>query len=78
MELSIEPNVRDAWLNIHEVLKGDDAMIEWLSGYLTHWTDLDPNNTPVSDARALKGLTTHEGLNLDFTQMNDVSTLSGL
>jgi len=33
--LSIEPG-KDAWVEGHDVLKGDDAMIEWLAGYPTH------------------------------------------
>jgi len=77
LEHSIEPG-KDAWLEIHEALESDDAMIGWLSGYLTHWPKFDLNETQVSDLNPLKGLSNLQDLSLWRTQVSDLTPLKGL
>jgi len=78
LELSFEPDERDPWLEVHKTVKGNDALIEWLSGYLMHWTELNLSHTQVSDLSPLKSLTNLEWLRLSYTEVSDLTPLKGL
>jgi len=78
LELSIERDNKDSWLEIHKTIEGDDTMIEWLSGYLGHWIELDLYKTQVIDLSPLADLTNLERLDLSFTQVTNLSPIQHL
>jgi len=78
LALSIIPNERRAWLEIHDLLSHDDRHIEWLTHYMGHWTGLDLSDTAIHDLHPLVSLKHLRYLNLSDTPVRALDPLKNL